>query len=131
MGVVIDKNLIEKGDQADDSLKKIDTQIKAITANLAPAISKIGEFGEATVKYLGPGFKKLSERIFGDEVKGNFFKSVDELLAYSKKMATIKPELPSIDEEPVNRERIHAAVASIFEEIDALNVLGVVSERFY
>jgi len=136
MGGIIDENLINKGGSAGDSIEKIDTQVKAITANLVPAIVKITEFGESAAKYLGPGFKKLAERTFGEEVKGTFFKTVDELIAYSKKMAEVKPELPSIIDsgnikqaQALMHEWLSGYRIDIDELNDAMSVLGTKSTQ--
>jgi len=94
MGGLIDKNIIRKGSEAEDAFKNIDVQIKSMKSNLAPVISLMADLGESVTRYLTPGFKELGERIsstFGEKVKVMSFKSVDELIEYSKKMAEKLP----------------------------------------
>lgn len=98
MGGLIDENIVRKGSAAEDAFKNIDVQIKSMKSNLAPAAAAMADLGESITRYLTPGFEKLGERmssIFGEKGKGMFFKSVDELLDYSKKMAE-KPPMPKL-----------------------------------
>jgi hypothetical protein len=102
LGLILGESIIKKGSEADDVFKRINAQLLAMKENLAPAISGFAGLGEKIIAYLGPGFKKVGERLLGapDDIERAAAEYWKKLEQYGEHRAKVSPPEIATPPEP-------------------------------